>query len=123
MFENVDERIIAWKLTRVVLNINSNSLKLLTCGIQQVRSSDQFAGVLEYVFHAGNLLNVGEGVEYTKWVKSIAISSLEKLSFTKAYDGRISFLQYVIQSIEVRDAFVRLLHHGMDCSLINCCFT
>ena len=104
MFDNVDERIIAWKLTRVVLNINSNSLKLLTCGIQQVRSSDQFEGVLGYVFHAGNLLNFGEGVEYTKWVKSIAISSLERLSFTKAYDGRISFLQYVIQSIEVRDA-------------------
>ena len=86
------------------LNIRSDSLKLLTRGIQQVCSSDQFAGVLEYIFHLGNLLNFGEGVEYTRWVKSITISSLAKLSFTKAYDGRISFLQYVIQSIEVSDA-------------------
>ncbi|ETN25076.1 hypothetical protein PPTG_01204 [Phytophthora nicotianae INRA-310] len=77
-----------------------DNLKLLIRGIQQVCASDRFAGVLEYVFHLGNLLNFGEGVEYTKWVKSISISSLAKLSFTKAYDGRISFLQYVIQSVE-----------------------
>ncbi|KAG7381884.1 hypothetical protein PHYPSEUDO_005500 [Phytophthora pseudosyringae] len=77
-----------------------DNLKLLVRGIQQVCASDRFAGVLEYIFHLGNLLNFGEGVEYTEWVKSISISSLAKLSFTKAYDGRISFLQYVIQSIE-----------------------
>ncbi|EEY69922.1 formin-homology 2 domain-containing protein [Phytophthora infestans T30-4] len=77
-----------------------DNLKLLIRGIQQVCASDRFAGVLEYVFHLGNLLNFGEGVEYTEWVKSISISSLAKLSFTKAYDGRISFLQYVIQSVE-----------------------
>eukprot|EP00644_Phytophthora_capsici_P007828 jgi/Phyca11/530383/estExt2_fgenesh1_pm.C_PHYCAscaffold_630007 len=76
------------------------NLKLLIRGIQQVCTSDRFAGVLEYIFHLGNLLNFGEGVEYTEWVKSISISSLSKLSFTKAYDGRISFLQYVIQSVE-----------------------
>ncbi|KAL3672795.1 hypothetical protein V7S43_002085 [Phytophthora oleae] len=76
------------------------NLKLLIRGIQQVCTSDCFAGVLEYIFHLGNLLNFGEGVEYTEWVKSISISSLAKLSFTKAYDGRVSFLQYVIQSIE-----------------------
>lgn len=79
----------------------SGNLKLLIRGIQQVCSSDRFAGVLEYIFHLGNLLNFGEGVEYTAWVKSISISSLAKLSFTKAYDGRISFLHYVIQSVEV----------------------
>ncbi|KAG2784117.1 hypothetical protein JG687_00001520 [Phytophthora cactorum] len=77
-----------------------DNLKLLIRGIQQVCASDRFAGVLEYIFHLGNLLNFGEGVEYTEWVKSISISSLAKLSFTKAYDGRISFLQYVIQSVE-----------------------
>ncbi|KAH7467216.1 Formin-like protein 13 [Phytophthora ramorum] len=77
-----------------------DNVKLLVRGIQQVCASDCFAGVLEYIFHLGNLLNFGEGVEYTAWVKSISISSLAKLSFTKAYDGRISFLQYVIQSIE-----------------------
>ncbi|CAH0480096.1 unnamed protein product [Peronospora belbahrii] len=76
------------------------SLELLIRGIQQVCSSNRFAGVLEYIFHLGNLLNFGEGVEYTEWVKSISISSLAKLSFTKAYDGRISFLQYVVQSVE-----------------------
>ncbi|TDH72536.1 hypothetical protein CCR75_000790 [Bremia lactucae] len=77
-----------------------DNLKILTRGIRQVCASDRFGGVLEYIFHLGNLLNFGEGVEYTEWIKSISISSLAKLSFTKAYDGRISFLQYVIQSIE-----------------------
>ncbi|KAG7389724.1 hypothetical protein PHYBOEH_007381 [Phytophthora boehmeriae] len=76
------------------------NLKLMIRGVQQVCASETLAGVLEYVFHLGNLLNFGEGVEYTKWVKSISISSLAKLSFTKAFDGRISFLQYVVQSIE-----------------------
>ncbi|KAG2527232.1 hypothetical protein JM16_003327 [Phytophthora kernoviae] len=76
------------------------NLKLMIRGVQQVCASETLAGVLEYVFHLGNLLNFGEGVEYTKWVKSISIGSLAKLSFTKAFDGRISFLQYVVQSIE-----------------------
>ncbi|CAI5735700.1 unnamed protein product [Hyaloperonospora brassicae] len=96
-----------------------DSLKLLTRGIQQVCSSDQFAGVLEYIFHLGNLLNFGEGVEYTRWVKSITISSLAKLSFTKAYDGRISFLQYVIQSIERDEPHLALFSHQL--SLITTC--
>ncbi|RLN58806.1 hypothetical protein BBJ28_00004418 [Nothophytophthora sp. Chile5] len=73
-----------------------------TLVVCQICASESFACVLEYIFHLGNLLNFGEGVEYTKCVKSISISSLAKLSFTKAYDGRISFLQYVVQSIEVR---------------------
>ncbi|RQM15111.1 hypothetical protein KXD40_004930 [Peronospora effusa] len=77
-----------------------DNLSLLIRGIQQVCSSDRFAGVLEYIFHLGNLLNFGEGVEYTEWVKSISISSLGKLAFTKAYNGRISFLQFVVQSVE-----------------------
>ncbi|KAI9916207.1 hypothetical protein PsorP6_016971 [Peronosclerospora sorghi] len=76
------------------------NLKLLIRGIRQVYSSDLFAGVLEYIFHLGNLLNFGEGVNYTEWVKGISICSLEKLSYTKAYDGQISFLQYLIQSVE-----------------------
>lgn len=85
---------------------SSDNLDLLIRGIQQVCSSDRFAGVLEYIFHLGNLLNFGEGVEYTEWVKSISIGSLAKLAFTKAYNGRISFLQYVVQSIEVSNAVV-----------------
>ncbi|CEG42685.1 Rho GTPase effector BNI1 and related formins [Plasmopara halstedii] len=76
------------------------NLSLLSRGIEQVCASDRFAGVFEYIFHLGNLLNFGEDVEYTKFIKSISISSLAKLSFTKAYDGQITFLQYVIQSVE-----------------------
>ncbi|KAE9015510.1 hypothetical protein PR003_g4930 [Phytophthora rubi] len=95
------------------------NLKLLTRGIQQVCSSDRFAGVLEYIFHLGNLLNFGEGVEYTKWVKSISISSLAKLSFTKAYEGRISFLQYVIQSVERDEPHLALF--GDQLPLITKC--
>ncbi|RLN95430.1 hypothetical protein BBJ28_00003502 [Nothophytophthora sp. Chile5] len=89
-------------LSLFVLSVGRKNLELLTRGVQQVCASESFACVLEYIFHLGNLLNFGEGVEYTKCVKSISISSLAKLSFTKAYDGRISFLQYVVQSIEVR---------------------
>ncbi|KAJ8542674.1 hypothetical protein ON010_g12138 [Phytophthora cinnamomi] len=95
------------------------NLKLLIRGIQQVCSSDRFAGVLEYIFHLGNLLNFGEGVEYTEWVKSISISSLAKLSFTKAYDGRISFLQYVIQSVERDEPHLALF--GDQLPLITKC--
>jgi hypothetical protein len=77
-------------------------MELVVRGVSQVISSDAFALVLEYIYHLGNLLNFGDGVEYTSKVKSISISSLSKLSFTKAYDGRVSFLQYLVQSIEVR---------------------
>lgn len=95
------------------------NIKLMIRGVQQVCASDSFAGVLEYIFHLGNLLNFGEGVEYTKWVKSISISSLTKLSFTKAFDGRISFLQYVVQSIE-RDE-PHLARFGDELELISTC--
>lgn len=77
------------------------SMELVVRGVAQVIASDAFGHVLEYVFHLGNLLNFG-GKEYASTVKSISISSLAKLSLTKAYDGRSSFLQYVVQSIEVR---------------------
>lgn len=87
-------------------------MELVIRGVSQVISSDAFALVLEYIYHLGNLLNFGDGVEYTSKVKSISISSLSKLSFTKAYDGRVSFLQYLVQSIEVRLSVISSPDHG-----------
>lgn len=69
--------------------------------MNQACENEAFGEVLEYIFHLGNLLNFGDDTDYTTCVKSFSISSLAKLSQTKAYEGGTTFLQYVVQSIEV----------------------
>lgn len=54
-----------------------------------------------YILQIGNFLNFGtEGVQTTS-VGGFSLNSLVKLSQTKAFVGGITFLHYVVQSIEV----------------------
>lgn len=94
-------------------------VNVLCHGLEQVCTSACFAGVMEYIFHVGNLLNFGPGVEYMDWIKSFSVRSLGQLSITKAYDGHKTLLQYVVQSIE-RDE-PRLALFSKELSLIPKC--
>lgn len=80
---------------------HSESAEQVIRGVNQACENEAFGEVLEYIFHLGNLLNFGDDTDYTTCVKSFSISSLAKLSQTKAYEGGTTFLQYVVQSIEV----------------------
>ncbi|CEG48202.1 Rho GTPase effector BNI1 and related formins [Plasmopara halstedii] len=74
------------------------SLSLVIQGVNQVCSSTALRQVLIYILQIGNLLNFGGDDD--QGVNAFSLNSLVKLSQTKAFVGGITFLQYVVQSIE-----------------------
>lgn len=71
-------------------------------GVHQVCSSHALRRLFIYILQIGNLLNFGTESDQNGTVGGFSLNSLVKLSQTKAFVGGITFLQYVVQSIEVR---------------------
>lgn len=86
------------------------SLNLVIDGVDQVCASVELRQVLMYILQIGNLLNCGsdDGVE------AFSLRSLMKLSQTKAFVGGITFLQYVVQSIERDVPHLAQFDHALD---------
>uniref|UniRef100_H3H664 FH2 domain-containing protein n=3 Tax=Phytophthora ramorum TaxID=164328 RepID=H3H664_PHYRM len=94
------------------------SLDLVTRGVYQVCSSAELRQLFIYILQIGNLLNFGGDDEH-QGVDAFSLGSLVKFSQTKAFVGGITFLQYVVQSIE-RDV-PHLAHFYNDIDLISKC--
>ncbi|ETO70863.1 hypothetical protein F444_12701 [Phytophthora nicotianae P1976] len=94
------------------------SLGLVTRGVYQVCSSAELRQLFIYILQIGNLLNFG-GDDEQQGVDAFSLGSLVKFSQTKAFVGGITFLQYVVQSIE-RDV-PHLAHFYKDIDLISKC--
>ncbi|KAG6959883.1 hypothetical protein JG688_00009886 [Phytophthora aleatoria] len=94
------------------------SLDLVTRGVYQVCSSAELRQLFIYILQIGNLLNFG-GDDDQQGVDAFSLGSLVKFSQTKAFVGGITFLQYVVQSIE-RDV-PHLAHFYKDIDLISKC--
>ncbi|GMF20416.1 unnamed protein product [Phytophthora fragariaefolia] len=94
------------------------SLDLVTRGVYQVCSSAELRQLFIYILQIGNLLNFG-GEHEQQGVDAFSLGSLVKFSQTKAFVGGITFLQYVVQSIE-RDV-PHLAHFYNDIDLISKC--
>ncbi|KAE9184302.1 hypothetical protein PF005_g21726 [Phytophthora fragariae] len=94
------------------------SLDLVTRGVYQVCSSAELRQLFIYILQIGNLLNFG-GDDEQQGVDAFSLGSLVKFSQTKAFVGGITFLQYVVQSIE-RDV-PHLAHFYNDIDLISKC--
>lgn len=94
------------------------SLDLVTRGVYQVCSSAELRQLFIYILQIGNLLNFG-GDDEQQGVDAFSLGSLVKFSQTKAFVGGITFLQYVVQSIE-RDV-PHLAHFYQDIDLISKC--
>lgn len=86
----------------------SESINLIIRGIHQVCSSHALRRLFIYILQIGNLLNFGTESSQSSTVGGFSLSSLVKLSQTKAFVGGITFLHYVVQSIEVRSAFAEI---------------
>lgn len=81
----------------------SESINLVIRGAHQACESQALRQLFMYILQIGNLLNFGtEADKSAGSVGGFSLSSLVKLSQTKAFVGGITFLQYVVQSIEVR---------------------
>ncbi|KAL3672845.1 hypothetical protein V7S43_002133 [Phytophthora oleae] len=94
------------------------SLDLVTRGVYQVCSSAELRQLFIYILQIGNLLNFG-GDDEQQGVDAFSLGSLVKFSQTKAFVGGITFLQYVVQSIE-RDV-PHLAHFYQDIDLVAKC--
>ncbi|OWZ10870.1 Formin like protein [Phytophthora megakarya] len=94
------------------------SLDLVTRGVYQVCSSAELRQLFIYILQIGNLLNFG-GDDEQQGVDAFSLGSLVKFSQTKAFVGGITFLQYVVQSIE-RDV-PHLAHFYKDIDLVSKC--
>ncbi|KAG7377939.1 hypothetical protein PHYPSEUDO_010758 [Phytophthora pseudosyringae] len=94
------------------------SLDLVTRGVYQVCSSAELRQLFIYILQIGNLLNFG-GDDEQQGVDAFSLGSLVKFSQTKAFVGGITFLQYVVQSIE-RDV-PHLAHFYQNIDLISKC--
>lgn len=87
-----------------LLVYDSESINLIIRGVHQVCSSLALRRLFIYILQIGNLLNFGSESAQNGTVGGFSLNSLVKLSQTKAFVGGITFLQYVVQSIEVRCA-------------------
>uniref|UniRef100_K3X766 FH2 domain-containing protein n=1 Tax=Globisporangium ultimum (strain ATCC 200006 / CBS 805.95 / DAOM BR144) TaxID=431595 RepID=K3X766_GLOUD len=96
-----------------------DSIELLIRGIDQVCSSHALRHLFIYILQIGNLLNFGTDADESASAGGFSLSSLVKLSQTKAFVGEITFLQYVVQCIE-RDV-PTLAHFYDQISLIFKC--
>ncbi|TDH71979.1 hypothetical protein CCR75_000807 [Bremia lactucae] len=94
------------------------SLEVVIRGLFQVCSSTELRQVFMYILQIGNLLNVGGDDEHQK-MAAFSLNSLVKFSQTKAFVGGITFLQYVVQSID-RDV-PHLAHFDQEIDLIGKC--
>lgn len=74
------------------------SINLVINGVHQVCSSAGLRQLFIYILQIGNLLNFG--TDANNAVEGFSLGSLVKFSQTKAFVGGITFLQYVVQSIE-----------------------
>ncbi|TYZ65964.1 hypothetical protein PybrP1_010960 [[Pythium] brassicae (nom. inval.)] len=75
------------------------SINLVIRGAHQVCESLALRQLFMYILQIGNLLNFGADGPAAA-AGGFSLSSLVKLSQTKAFVGGITFLQYVVQSIE-----------------------
>lgn len=80
------------------LSLGRASINLVIQGVDQVCSSKGLRQLFIYILQIGNLLNFGSDGANT--VEGFSLGSLVKFSQTKAFVGGITFLQYVVQSIE-----------------------
>lgn len=102
----------------------SEAATLLIRGINQVCSSGALRRVFLYILRSGILLNVGvEATSSTAGAAStcihgFALSSLAKVAQTKAFVGGITFLQYIVQCIEVCDQ-IRAASRDPTCTCIR----
>ncbi|KAF4038705.1 Formin Homology 2 Domain [Phytophthora infestans] len=94
------------------------SVDLVARGVYQVCSSAELRQLFIYILQIGNLLNFG-GDDEQQGVDAFSLGSLVKFSQTKAFVGGITFLQYVVQSIE-RDV-PHLAHFYKDIDLVSRC--
>jgi hypothetical protein len=78
------------------------SINLVIRGVNQVCCSTALQQLFIYILQTGNLLNFGtDESDAPTSVGGFALNSLVKLSQTKAFTGGVTFLQYVVQSIEL----------------------
>ncbi|KAI9917007.1 hypothetical protein PsorP6_017039 [Peronosclerospora sorghi] len=94
------------------------SVDLVTRGVYQVCSSAELRQLFIYILQIGNLLNFG-GDDDQQGVVAFSLGSLVKFSQTKAFVGGITFLQYVVQSIERDVPHLALFYK--DINLISKC--
>ncbi|DAZ99840.1 TPA: hypothetical protein N0F65_008583 [Lagenidium giganteum] len=95
------------------------SITLVIRGVNQVICSQALKQLFIYILQIGNLLNFGLEAENTSDIGGFSLGSLVKLSQTKAFVGGITFLQYVVQSVE-RDC-PSLSHFHKEISLVSRC--
>lgn len=95
------------------------SLGLVIRGVHQVCSSAELRQLFIYILQIGNLLNFGDAEDLDKGVDAFSLGSLVKFSQTKAFVGGITFLQYVVQSIERDVPHLAHFYKGID--LISKC--
>ncbi|GLE08468.1 hypothetical protein PINS_up019651 [Pythium insidiosum] len=76
------------------------SINLVIRGVNQVCCSTALRQLFIYILQTGNLLNFGGDEDRAAGVAGFSLNSLVKLSQTKAFVGGITFLQYVVQSID-----------------------
>ena len=53
------------------------------------------------VLRIGNLLNFGKGAQETQLAPGFSLSSLVKLSQTKAFIGQTTLLQFLVETVDV----------------------
>ncbi|RLN78850.1 hypothetical protein BBJ28_00020964, partial [Nothophytophthora sp. Chile5] len=88
------------------------SLGLVIRGVHQVCSSEELRQLFIYILQIGNLLNLGGDAD--EGVEGFSLNSLVKFSQTKAFVGGITFLQYVVQSIERDVPHLARFYDGID---------
>ncbi|KAJ0397337.1 hypothetical protein P43SY_009287 [Pythium insidiosum] len=95
------------------------SINLVIRGVNQVCCSTALRQLFIYILQTGNLLNFGGDEDRAAGVAGFSLNSLVKLSQTKAFVGGITFLQYVVQSID-RD-IPQLARFPQQINLIHKC--
>lgn len=93
------------------------SIHLVIRGVNQVISSQSLKKLFIYILQTGNLLNFGGDTDRAATIGGFSLNSLVKLSQTKAFEGGVTFLRYIVQSVE-RD-LPRLSRFHEEISLIS----
>ncbi|OQR86366.1 formin-homology 2 domain-containing protein [Achlya hypogyna] len=71
--------------------------------VHQICDSTELRDILLLVLRIGNLLNFGKEAEETQVAPGFSLSSLVKLSQTKAFIGQTTLLQFLVETVD-RDA-------------------
>ena len=77
--------------------------------VHQLCSSVTFQQVMAYTWRAGHVLNHGPDAAASAAAAGFTICSLAKLSQTKGFVPNVTFLQFVVQSLEVCSVMCVLL--------------